>query len=98
MDTQRNTWSAKLLRTFTAFLPVDKSRRGACGSCGLCCALPNRCPFLRYRIDGASYCGIYHFRPLNCRKYPRCPSEHITQPECGFTFEETKPPAGAPRP
>ncbi len=88
MDTHHNTWRAKLLRTFTSILPVDRSRRGTCGSCGLCCTLPNHCPFLRYRIDGTSYCGIYHFRPLNCRKYPRCPSEHITQPECGFTFED----------
>jgi len=86
-DTRRNAWAAKARQTFASVLPVRASRRGACGGCGLCCSLSNDCPFLRFRPDGRSYCAIYRFRPLNCRKYPRSPSEHITQPECGFTFD-----------
>lgn len=87
-DTIRNTWTAKAWRTVTSVLPVSPARRGACGGCGLCCSLPNDCPFLRFHPDGTSFCAIYRLRPLNCRKYPRCANEHITQPECGFTFDE----------
>jgi len=87
MDHRRNTWWAKLRRTLTSWLPVAPGRVGSCESCGLCCELPNPCPFVRFRPDGRSFCAIYRWRPLNCRKYPRSPAEHITQPECGFRFE-----------
>jgi Fe-S-cluster containining protein len=84
----RNTWGAKLKRTFTAFLPVAKNRKGQCNRCGACCKLPNVCPWLRYDAEGKALCAIYHIRPLNCRKYPRTPSEHITTDSCGLYFEE----------
>ncbi|MCX7819582.1 MAG: hypothetical protein N2652_10330 [Kiritimatiellae bacterium] len=86
MDAARNTWGAKLRRTLTCWLPVARNRRGQCRSCGLCCELPNVCPFLRFRPDGRSMCAIYRWRPLNCRKYPRTAAEHLTRPECGFDF------------
>jgi Fe-S-cluster containining protein len=86
----KNTWAAKLKRTITAFLPVDKRRRGRCIRCGACCKLPNVCPWLRYDAEGKSYCIIYPIRPLNCRKYPRTPSEHITTESCGIRFDKAE--------
>jgi Fe-S-cluster containining protein len=86
----KNTWGAKLKRTVTAFLPVDKNRRGQCIRCGACCKLPNVCPFLGYDSEGKAICRIYNLRPLNCRKYPRTPSEHITCTTCGIRFEESE--------
>ena len=86
-DIRRNTWAAKIKRTFTSVLPVSKRRRGQCIHCGACCKLPNVCPFLKTNGDGQGYCGVYRFRPLNCRKYPRSDSEHITQDTCGFRFD-----------
>lgn len=86
-DTQRNTWMAKLKRTLTCLLPVDSRRRGQCVHCGACCKLPNVCPWLRTNDKGEGYCGHYGIRPLNCRKYPRTDSEHITKDTCGFHFE-----------
>jgi Fe-S-cluster containining protein len=74
-------------RTLTCVLPVSKRRKGHCVNCGACCKLPNVCLFLKYKPDGGSYCSIYPIRPLNCRKYPRTKSEHITQDTCGHTFE-----------
>jgi Fe-S-cluster containining protein len=79
---------AKLKRSLTSFLPIAPNRTGACKECGACCKLPNVCLFLKYRPDGRSYCGIYHFRPLNCRKYPRTPDEFLTEEVCGFRFED----------
>jgi len=89
VDKERNTWLAKIKRTFTSVLPVSKNRIGRCISCGECCKLPNVCFFLRYKSDKA-YCAIYPFRPLNCRKYPRVKSEHITKDTCGFRFVKVK--------
>ena len=43
--------------------------------------------FLKFDDEGKSYCTIYPIRPLNCRKYPRTESEHITTDTCGFTFD-----------
>ena len=86
-DTRRNTWMAKIKRTLTSVLPVSKQRRGQCINCGACCRLPATCPFLKTNGDGKGYCGIYPLRPLNCRKYPRTDSEHITKDTCGFHFE-----------
>jgi Fe-S-cluster containining protein len=87
-DGQRNTWGAKIRRTFTSLLPVSDRRRGECIHCGACCKLPNVCPFLKTNGAGHGYCGIYPLRPLNCRKYPRTAAEHITTDTCGFHFEE----------
>ncbi|OHB62706.1 MAG: hypothetical protein A2Y77_16055 [Planctomycetes bacterium RBG_13_62_9] len=86
-DKQGNTWAAKARRTLTCLLPVAANRRGQCINCGACCKLPNVCPFLMTGGDGKGYCGIYPLRPLNCRKYPRTESEHITKDTCGFRFE-----------
>ena len=87
-DQKRNTWGARIKRTFTSVLPVAEQRRGQCIQCGACCKLPNVCPFLKSNGDGHIYCRIYPIRPLNCRKYPRTPSEHITAETCGFHFED----------
>lgn len=87
VDRRKNTWAAKVKRTFTSVLPVSKRRRGRCVHCGACCKLPSVCPFLRTNGHGQSHCGIYPLRPLNCRKYPRTESEHITAETCGFRFE-----------
>jgi len=87
-DQDKNTWGARIKRTFTSVLPVAQQRRGQCIQCGACCKLPNVCPFLKSNGDGRIYCRIYPLRPLNCRKYPRTPSEHITADTCGFRFED----------
>lgn len=84
----KNTWLAKLKRTFTSVLPVCPTRKGTCRRCGACCKLPNVCKFLDFDEQGLAICKIYHFRPLNCRKYPRSQSEHITTEVCGYTFEQ----------
>ena len=86
-ETKRNTWLAKIKRTFTAILPVSERRKGQCIHCGACCKLPNVCPFLKYKPDGKVYCSIYPIRPLNCRKYPRTESEFITVDTCGYRFD-----------
>ena len=80
---------AKLRRTLTSILPVAENRRGGCNNCGECCKLPTPCLFLRYRESGESYCGIYRFRPLNCRKYPRVHDELVTAETCGYWFADT---------
>jgi Fe-S-cluster containining protein len=85
----KNTWSAKIKRTFTSILPVDKGRRGKCIRCGACCKLPNVCPFFSVDDEGLAVCKAYLLRPLNCRKYPRTKSELITAESCGYTFDET---------
>ena len=87
MAEKKNTWAAKIKRTFTSVLPVSKRRRGQCVHCGACCKLPNVCPFLKSTGDGPGGCSIYPVRPLNCRKYPRTESELITGETCGFRFE-----------
>jgi hypothetical protein len=86
IDKKRNTWSARIKRTFTSVLPISKRREGECVHCGACCKLPNVCPFLKYGADGQSSCSIYPIRPLNCRKYPRTESEFITEDTCGYRF------------
>jgi Fe-S-cluster containining protein len=86
-DKKRNTWSAKIKRTFTSALPVSKRRKGECVNCGACCKLPNVCLFLGHKANGGSHCVIYLLRPLNCRKYPRVESEFITTETCGYRFE-----------
>ncbi len=85
--TNRNTWLAKVRRTFTSVLPVSKKRMGKCADCGACCKLPNECPFLKYKEDWKSYCSIHGLRPLNCRKYPRVKWEHVTEDTCGYKFK-----------
>lgn len=82
----QNTWTAKLKRTITSVLPVSQDRTGSCVRCGACCKLPNICPFLKYDAKGKTLCSIHRLRPLNCRKYPRTETEHITKETCGFGF------------
>ena len=84
---KKNTWGAKLMRTFTSVLPVAKNRKGSCVSCGDCCKLPNVCPFLTFNAENKSMCTAYAVRPLNCRKYPRTKKEWITEGKCGYKFE-----------
>lgn len=87
-DKKRNTWFAKIKRTFTSVvLPVAKNRTGKCINCAACCKLPTVCPFLKFKSDGKSYCSVYLVRPMNCRKYPRTKSEWLTKDTCGFKFE-----------
>ncbi|MFC1608673.1 YkgJ family cysteine cluster protein [Patescibacteria group bacterium] len=83
-----NTWFEKFKRTAMAFLPISVNRSGKCGNCGECCKLPQKCPFLKERSNGKTYCSIYAVRPVNCRKYPRIEKEFITKETCGFNFEE----------
>lgn len=83
----KNDYTAKFIRTITSIFPVDKTRKGGCINCGECCKLPNKCIFLGDK-DGKSYCRIYYFRGLNCRKYPRTNNEHLTKESCGYKFEQ----------
>ena len=66
----KNTWSAKFIRNFTAFLPVSKKRIGECVRCGACCYLPKKCLFLKINKNDDPKCLIYRIRPPICRKYP----------------------------
>ncbi len=84
----KNNLRAKLKRTVTAVLPVDKNRKGKCLNCGQCCYLPFRCPFLKEK-KGKSYCSIYSIRSLNCRKYPRTEKECLTKKTCGYSFKKS---------
>ncbi len=84
-----NNYTAKITRTITSVLPVEKGRNGSCKQCGECCRLPNPCIFLDYR-DNKAICKIYKFRPSSCRKYPRSSKEHITKETCGYYFENDK--------
>jgi len=86
-EKNKNTRWAKLKKTFTSVLPVAKNRKHNCIDCGVCCKLPNICPFLKFKDDWKSYCSVYKIRPLNCRKYPRTKSECVTGDTCGFKFE-----------
>jgi len=86
-DKNKNTWGAKLKRTATCLLPIEKNRRGKCNNCGECCKLPNVCLFLKFKKDGVSYCSIHKIRPLTCRKYPRTKDEWLTEGKCGYWFE-----------
>ena len=85
----KNAMPAKLKRTVTSLLPVDKSRKGNCRRCGACCKLPNTCPFLSIDELGLSVCKIYWLRPPSCRKYPRTKSELLTADTCGYSFDKT---------
>ncbi|MFC2149382.1 hypothetical protein ACFLQ8_01650 [Candidatus Auribacterota bacterium] len=85
---KKNTWGRKLNRTITSMLPICEDREGDCHRCGACCALPNKCPFLKFEDEQNqknSVCTVYHIRPLNCRKYPRVKRDLITDP-CGYNF------------
>jgi len=69
-------------------------RRGSCRNCGACCQLAHRCPHLKRRPDGSTYCAIYPLRPPNCRAFPIDPQDlrdrDIIMPQtpCGFYFEQ----------
>lgn len=81
----------KLQRTFTSLLPVEEGRGGECNGCGDCCKLPIRCTFLNTDSQGNNTCGIYRFRPPNCRKFPRSPAQLETVKEnCGFNFNTSE--------
>lgn len=86
----KNNILGKLIRTITSLLPIAKNRKWNCINCGECCKLPSVCPFLKYNEKWKSYCSVYAFRPLVCRKYPRIKKEWITQKTCGYFFEENK--------
>ena len=65
-------------------------QRGACKNCGACCYLMfNGCLFLNKAENGKQYCGVYPFRPLNCRKYPRIEKEWVPVKTCGFYFDRS---------
>ncbi|MCF6191321.1 MAG: YkgJ family cysteine cluster protein [Cocleimonas sp.] len=81
----------KIQRTFTSLLSVEEGREGDCNGCGDCCKLPNPCTFLKIDSQNNHTCGIYRFRPLNCRKFPRSPAQLETVKEnCGFYFNTSK--------
>jgi len=86
-ELKKNNRPAKIKRTLTSFLPVDKNRTGQCNRCGTCCKLPKPCPFLETDQDDKCVCKIYFLRPLVCRKYPRSPNEHIPADSCGYFFK-----------
>jgi Fe-S-cluster containining protein len=77
---------SKVCRFFTAFLPVDKKRRGGCVRCGMCC-IRTDCKILEFDDNGNPHCPIRNFRPLQCRKYPRTENELFTHSTCGYRFD-----------
>ena len=78
----------KVQRTATSLLPVEAGRTGSCNGCGDCCKLPFRCQFLKEKADGSFFCGIYHVRPPNCRKFPRTPGDlELVKENCGYSFK-----------
>jgi len=85
---KKDTFRAKVKRTFFSVLPVSRGRRGSCRHCGACCALVFTCPAYYVDEKGNSRCHIYKFRPLNCRKYPRTRREWLTEQTCGYWFEK----------
>ncbi len=79
--------SSKFIRTVTSILPVQKNRTGSCNGCGACCKLPVKCTFLTTDDEGMFRCSIYKYRPPNCRKFPRTPSQlKLVENECSYTF------------
>ena len=79
-------FDGKVLRFATSLvLPVDKSRTGECNMCGACCEFLVRCPLLIRDSSGTPKCRVHALRPLQCRKYPRSPSEQMHLP-CGYRF------------
>ena len=79
-----------MYRTAMAFFPVAENRRGKCRNCGACCQLPVKCFFLHFDSKGKSYCVIWKYRFLQCRKYPRTEKEWITPEKCGYRFKKAK--------
>ncbi|EKD27742.1 MAG: hypothetical protein ACD_79C00596G0001 [uncultured bacterium] len=86
---KKHSITHKIKRQITAFLPIHVTRTGTCKSCGSCCKLVFKCPWLKFDENGKSFCKIYSHRPLSCKKYPRTSSEFVTANICGFKFEET---------
>ena len=85
----KNNLSSKMYRSVTSILPVDSNRKGKCIDCGKCCRLPLKCPFQKFDSQEMSYCSIYKYRPLQCRKYPRTKKECVTRATCGYIFEDS---------
>ncbi|MDP3057104.1 MAG: hypothetical protein Q8N37_01100 [bacterium] len=86
----QNNFKSKLYRSIMSFFSVAENRRGECANCGACCQLPVKCLFLRFDGKGKSYCAIWKYRFLQCRKYPRTKQEWITPEKCGYSFEKNK--------
>lgn len=65
----------------------EKNRSGECFSCGKCCMLPFRCPFLLG--DELNYrCGIYKDRPDQCRAFPIDERDLADVGfQCGYSFD-----------
>jgi hypothetical protein len=65
---------------------IEKTRKGDCHRCGLCCELIYKCPFLGKDAQNQSYCRIYgDLRPANCHNYPFDKVDAEID-QCGFTF------------
>jgi hypothetical protein len=72
-----------------ATLAMLELRQGECNRCGACCELLFKCPFLKKHEDGSSTCGIYEYRPNNCRNFPIEPRDLLeVRGECSYTFLE----------
>ena len=66
----------------------EENRSGECFSCGKCCMLPFRCPFLLG--DEFNYrCGIYKDRPDQCRAFPIDERDLADVGfQCGYSFDQ----------
>ena len=87
------TWN-KIRRFFLCLTNRDyveeqeKRRSGECFSCGKCCMLPFRCPFLLG--DELNYrCAIYKERPEQCRDFPIDERDLADVGfQCGYSFAQ----------
>jgi len=69
----------------------EKRRSGECVSCGKCCMLPFRCPFLIGDEDNFR-CGIYNERPGQCRAFPIDERDlKDVNYQCGYFFVTPEP-------
>lgn len=67
----------------------EQLRSGECFSCGKCCMLPFRCPFL-IGDDFNFRCSIYQERPGQCRAFPIDERDLVdVNFQCGYFFEKT---------
>ncbi len=82
----------KIRRFFVCLVKKDyveeqeRQRSGECFSCGKCCMLPFRCPFLIG--DEHNYrCAIYNERPGQCRAFPIDDRDLMdVNYQCGYFF------------
>lgn len=63
-----------------------ESRSGECVSCGRCCKLVFRCPFLGGTEEN-SYCTVYDNRPKPCQAFP-VSERDLAEVDyfCGYSF------------